>query len=676
LSSLQSAVWAPLNLFFLLRAIKQNSGKYALLTMAAVLVQFLGGGIEIFILTQALVVLVTCFPQSFVPGERVTPFPGRLKMLGLIYGLSLGLGAVQILPFIEMAQQSARAQGFSYQQATAWSLSLADLWHLFIPDLFNRGLVFYLDDQNWLKTIYQGIIPLILIYFYFSGKDRRKVWWAALLLVSLLLALGKNTPFYGLLYHLVPGINLIRFPVKFLYLAIILLCLLAGLGWDALAQKMRDRGGQKLTALKRVALLLALINVLALLALVLFSTAVVETLNHSYPISYARSWGQNLHNMIRFTVGALFVFLLLAFMADRKISFRLGGGLLIGLMTADLFLGNWGQYQVVDREAYLSPAGNLHLVKSDPSRARVYASPKVSKALPQTQGQDPPHQNFYQEWFSMDYPVTQHIYNARGFPVLVYRPYRDLVILLETSPVPQTTDILRFMNVKYLLWYEPVEDPPFKLIRKMGIQALPEEEKKKDPARPQPLRLIEPHFYELTNVLPRAFLAQDYRIVKTEREMGEIISTKAVDPARTVLLNEAPQFSSADPGAPADRDAVRISEYGLNHIHLEASCLGPRILFLSEVDYPGWKAIVDGKPQKVYRANHAFRALALGPGTHRIQMVYHPASFYGGLAATGLTTVLLLFWGGIRRFRAWSSKRQKQRPELVLFQGFKGPRSV
>ncbi len=660
LSSLQSAVWAPLILFFLLRAIKQDSLKFGLLTMAAVLVQFLGGGIEIFLLTQALIVFLACFPQSFLPGGPFAPFPGRLKLVGLIYGLFLGLGAVQILPFFEMVQQSARGHGLSYQQATAWSLSLADLWHLFIPDLFNRGLVFYLDDQNWLKTIYQGIIPLILVYFYFSGKDRRKVWWAALLLVSLLLALGKNTPFYGLLYHRMPGINLIRFPVKFLYLAIILLCLLAGLGWDALAQKLRDRGSQKLTGLKRVALLLALINALALVALVLFSDAVVETLNHSYPISYARSWGQNLHNMIRFTVGALFVFLLLAFMADRKISFRLGGGLLIGLMAADLFLGNWGQYQVVDRKAYLNPAGNLHLVKSDPFRVRVYTSPKVSNALTQTQGQDPPNQNFYQERFVMDYPVTQRIFNALGFPILVYRPYWDLISLVETSPVLQATDILRFLNIKYLLWYEPVEDPSFKLIRSMGIHALPEEEKKKDPAGPQPLRLIEPHFYELTQVLPRAFCAQDYRIVKTEREMREIFTARAFDPARTVLLNETPQFPSGEPGARADRDAVRISEYGLNHIHLEASCLGRRILFLSEVDYPGWKAIVDGKPQKVYRANYAFRAVALGPGRHRVQMVYRPASFYGGLAVTGLTIVLLLFWGGVRRFRAQTSKKNNR----------------
>jgi hypothetical protein len=658
LSSLQSAVWAPLILFFLLRAIKQNSLKFVLLTMAAVLVQFLGGGIEIFLLTQALLVFITCFPQSFLPQGPFAPFPGRLKMLGLVYGLFLGLGAVQILPFIEMVQQSSRGHGLSYQQATAWSLSLADLWQVFIPDLFNRGVVFYFDDQNWLKSIYLGIIPLTLIYFFFSGKDRRKVWWAVLLVVSLLLALGKNTPFYALLYHFVPGINLIRYPVKFLYLAIILLCLLAGYGWDALAQKLRDRGSQKWTALKRVSLLLASFNALALLALVLFSPFIVETLNHSYPISYARSWGQNLHNMVRFTVGALFVFLLLAFMADRKISFRRGGAGLIVLLAGDLFLGNWGQYQVVDREAYLNPGGNIRVVKSDPSRGRVYTSPIVSKTLMLQEGRNPPFQNYLEERFVMDYPVAQHIFNARGFPVLIYRPYRDLLILLENLPDPQAAGIFRLLNVKYLLWPERVEAPSFRLIRNMGIYPFPVEEKKKDPSKPPPLRLIEPHFYELTNVLPRAFLTQDYRIVKTEGDLRKILVAKAFDPARTVLLNEAPQFPSSDPGAPADRDAVRISEYGLNHIHLEASCLGRRILFLSEVDYPGWKAIVNGKSQKIYRANHAFRALALGPGRHRIQMVYRPASFYGGLAVTGLTIVILLIWAGVRRVRTGALKRK------------------
>ena len=84
------------------------------------------------------------------------------------------------------------------------------------------------------------------------------------------------------------------------------------------------------------------------------------------------------------------------------------------------------------------------------------------------------------------------------------------------------------------------------------------------------------------------------------------------------------------------------------------------MLYLSEVDYPGWEVRVDGKPEKIYRANHAFRAVALGPGRHRIQMVYRPAYFYGGLAVTGLTTVILLFWGGVRRFRVRTSQKNSR----------------
>ena len=111
-------------------------------------------------------------------------------------------------------------------------------------------------------------------------------------------------------------------------------------------------------------------------------------------------------------------------------------------------------------------------------------------------------------------------------------------------------------------------------------------------------RKITPHFYEVLNILPRALLVPNYRVAKTERELGDLIKTKGFDPVRTVLLEEEPAFPPPTSGLPAAQDEVRIVGYDLNQIQLRAQCSGPRMLYLSEVDYPGWEVRVAGKPGK------------------------------------------------------------------------------
>ena len=142
------------------------------------------------------------------------------------------------------------------------------------------------------------------------------------------------------------------------------------------------------------------------------------------------------------------------------------------LLTADLFLGNWGQYNLMDREAYLRSSPNLELVKSDPMPARVYTDPVLfygpSPAAGGKIGCDP---NYLQERFYLDYPIIHRVFNASGFPVLVFKPYRDLIVMLETAPSPPTTDVLRLLNVKYLLWSGPVPDPDYILILYPGTPA-------------------------------------------------------------------------------------------------------------------------------------------------------------------------------------------------------------
>jgi len=65
----------------------------------------------------------------------------------------------------------------------------------------------------------------------------------------------------------------------------------------------------------------------------------------------------------------------------------------------------------------------------------------------------------------------------------------------------------------------------------------------------------------------------------------------------------------------------------------------PGYLVLSDVLYPGWTALIDGKPASMLAANLAFRAVLVPPGNHTIEFLYSPPGFKPGAV---LTTVTLL----------------------------------
>jgi hypothetical protein len=100
----------------------------------------------------------------------------------------------------------------------------------------------------------------------------------------------------------------------------------------------------------------------------------------------------------------------------------------------------------------------------------------------------------------------------------------------------------------------------------------------------------------------------------------------------------------------ADEDAlIAIRERRANSVTVDAGPLDEyRILTFIDAYYPGWNAYLDGQPVPIYRANDAFKAVLVPPGTHRIRFVFVPRSVYWGLivslaAFTGFAGIL---WTG------------------------------
>ena len=71
---------------------------------------------------------------------------------------------------------------------------------------------------------------------------------------------------------------------------------------------------------------------------------------------------------------------------------------------------------------------------------------------------------------------------------------------------------------------------------------------------------------------------------------------------------------------------------------IRATLRSAGLLVLADVNYPGWKLYVDGKPTEILTTNRLMRGVPLSEGTHRIVFVYDPMSARMGMAisASGL----------------------------------------
>jgi len=88
---------------------------------------------------------------------------------------------------------------------------------------------------------------------------------------------------------------------------------------------------------------------------------------------------------------------------------------------------------------------------------------------------------------------------------------------------------------------------------------------------------------------------------------------------------------------------VKIVAYGTNEVRLEASLSHPGILVLADAFYPGWMAYVDGKEERVMRADTMVRAVFVREGRHTIEFSYRPRSFIVGLWLSGVALLVIVF---------------------------------
>ncbi|MEE9613477.1 MAG: YfhO family protein [Thermodesulfobacteriota bacterium] len=660
LNTLLSVVWTPLLILTFLRALRRGSGWYAVLSGVILAVMFTGGGIEVVYATTGLLLFLVFMPHAMDGGVSQekgegggTRLPKRLGLLAAAIAIFLLLSAVQLLPFLELTRYSTRAGGLSYSDATIWSMKFQDLLQFFITD--PHGYVMsdekYWSNQSWLKTIYTGAIPFIMSLFFLRERKRGALPFVLIALLSLVLAMGENTPLYRHLFDWFPFFDKIRYPVKFLFLAILLLSVSAGLGYDSLRRGMEEgRAGWK-----RAALLLLALSTLAALAfggLNFFNAEVKELLiSRGYDYPEYNHVEINLFNTKRL----LFFFIVttvVIYASSRSRPFRKALPiLLLAILTADLFFAHRGYYYSVTAEEYHREGEVMKSLPEDPSLFRVFVTPKTMEEEEGTAVR------FLDTWKERleGFNIEHHIFNIDGATAMKRGDHTFIKNLIEIQPAVDSTNLLAMLNVKYVVSIPPIESDEFRLLEVVGAAADGTAEMKAFEDK-EAYKV-----YENLNYLPRFFLVRKVRIMEDGEGYTDVMKGKGFLPGEEVLLHKDPWVAAGieppgegEGGEKGEGDAeerVVVKDYRMNGIELDVELKRPAILVASESWYPGWKVYVDGVEREVLRANLVLRAVALEKGAHEVVFRYEPLSFRLGLYITLATILSLTALGFFYLFR-------------------------
>jgi hypothetical protein len=511
-------------------------------------------------------------------------------------GVALGLvlASIQLLPFLEYARLSAVLATREAWMPTM-SVSFRSAINLLVPYYYGSPTGGdYWGEWNFNETaVSVGLAPWLLFPLALIARRAGALFFALMAIVAGLRLYGLGPELAGSLvinFRLAP---LVVFP----------LCMLGAIGMDTLLTE-RDRPSPR----QRLAVTIAFV---ALVAVVFFSfTADYATMRRLglAAVSPARY----LWFLALFTTSAA---LCLIGVSRRGSAWALA---LIGIQFAGLVPLALSYNSVIDaRLLYPTPPALVHLQQEvAQAPGRVLMAPNLAmlyglEGVAAYDGMTPRHldEAIRSETSALNLLGSGYV---GEIPVFL-SPVRDL------------------LGIRYVLVPPDVTlDSPGLLLHYHGVDG---------------------RIYRNEAALPRAFMVAEARCLDTA-EVLKLIRARTVDFRREVLLTDCLGATPGDDHSPR-RDApspgtARIERYGADRIMISAESDRGGYLVLTDAWFPGWTASVDGREARVERADHAFRAVKLGPGHHAVEFRYAPMSVRLGLALSALAAVVtgVLAWPG------------------------------
>jgi hypothetical protein len=641
------ATWIPLVLLALRRALITPSlmgWVWAILAGLFLTMSLLAGHVQIFaygLMAAGLLWLYLFFTEGpWSPADRPPTADDNSKLVNwvlkgaLVLAIALAIGAVQLLPSLELSTQSVRAS-VSYEEASEFPAQPVSLLNLILPTIYGSNPTTYSfgiwqTTENW---GYCGVVTLALAAAGLVLRRARMIGFFALLVVlALIIMAGDLTIVGGWIYKFVPGFNKLRDSGRALVLLGFGLAGLAAYGIDALVDALSLRVPSE----SRRTVFWWLVGLTGLLALAAFG--IMPALYKDILTDPNGPYGKlataiNDLGMLLLWLGLLAGVCWAAY--KGRIDHRLAGAAMLLLLVLDLFSPN---------------------SRFNPTTTNVLAG----------------YQNF--DAIGLVDKVTRD--RATGIPLRVdsdtnvqdvWQPSTVTLPGVSLYDTGGAWNPLKLDRYDYLWGVAKLNpDSPLYDLTGASVQVAAPTITHENQSK---WSLIErdPGFnvYQNKNALPRLFLVHESRIETDKAKLLDVIRRFDVDPRHTILLSSGTAIQSSQPGTAepvlglrpiqasgqSPAEAVRATRYTPNAVDITVKATSPGWVVLTDAWYPGWQATLDNKPVPIEPAYYAYRAVKVDTGDHMISLQFQPTTWVWGrvislvaivAAPAGLVALIIL----------------------------------
>jgi hypothetical protein len=581
--------------------------------------------------------------------------------LALSHGLGAALAAAQLIPTLELVGQGYRVGGMTRDEAGSYAIDRTHILETLLPTYWN------LPAQE--VTGYVGTIalPFAAVALSTSPARRQVLALAATASVALVLGLGTYTNVFDLLLQYLPLFSSFRAPGRWLLIWTYAVAGLAAHGFDAI--DVRRSGRSALVSLVIGTFALATLAI----AVGVARTWFVGGVQWLPPGRVALVWlwcaaaGSMGALTLAQCVGTIHAFTRVA---------------IIAVAAAELVLaGHRMEYTwPVDPVVYASPPpvapfarDRLFTRSPDASPPRLVSltieqhldAGRLARSTAGAEGDTIRYramQDALKPNLGMVYGLpTIDGYDGGLLPLRTYARFKSVLLpAVPGTPVPHLT-----------LAAEAKGRAEARRYATLGVAAVISDGRDGSPgndwrtfddapgaawwhdnAVPMASRalvidrvIVEPDDLQAINRLKNSDLA-------TIATVASI--TPGVEPLVTAT-SSAPTPNPPSTTAPDDagKGRARVIKYHAHEVVIEATTPTPAMLVLTDTDYPGWRATVDGVNVQIIRADTLFRGVALASGTHEVRFEFAPLSVRIGGAVSGIALIVVV--GAV----AWSFRRPR-----------------
>ena len=576
--------WMPWLVLCMEKAWREG-GRKILLAIAVATFQVLVGVPELVVLTWVVIGALACVE---IGSRAVSPGVVAKRIFWVVAATS-GLAAAQVLPFMELAAHSQRGLNFGTAKwampSWGWASFLAPRFHTYLDvqsQVFQTG-------QEFLSSYYLGAGMVVLAVAATWTKRQARVWvLAGLTLWALIMALGDRGYLYTVLRKGLPVLGLARYPIKFVILAAFTVPLLA-------AFLMASVEGTSPLWKKPV---WKAVTVTGLLAVAGMACIVWSGARHPLPYEWWPALWRN--TLARGVCLVLFLGALGGWASARSAGARwLSLAVMVAVLLADIFTHTSWQNPVLASSA-LAPGltrldkpprwgGSRVLISREAEASLLYS--RVPGLLADFLGKR------LALWSNLN--VIEGVPKVNGSSTLQIGEQAEVQKLFYDTNATELPRLADFLTVSHQTASNTVVEWA---------------------ARTNPMALISigqaPEFLDRANTLAA-------------------LKRPEFDPRRTVYLPLEAQASVGNVKAATAR--VESARYGTQRVEADVATDAPTLLVVAQSHYPAWKAYVDDQETTLWRANHAFQALRVPAGRHRVALAYDDRTFRLGAWISGLS---------------------------------------